>query len=572
MIQTRLHSEAVPQGFKITSWEVLEPHLLELLNSPINSVEEMGQWLVRVSNWEAQIYEEKAWRHIRVTCQTHDQEAIAAYTQWAEQMMPPVMKMFFRLLQKAVASPFFDALPDQEYEVLKKSFKSQISIFREENVSLQAEASVLARKFDRSMGGLSVEIDGEQCTMAKAVTHLEGADRDKRSKVWDLVMDARATVRDDLHQLLTDLIALRGRVAANAGFPSFTQYAYKMLERHDYGVREAEDFRHAIATVIKPLYEEQLRERRQMLGLEVLKPYDLTADLSGGKPLKPFAGSQELTEKSIRVLTQVNPAFADVIAQMRDQGLLDLESRISKAPGGYNYPLPVTGAPFIFMNATGSWGDVVTMMHEAGHAVHAYLSRNIQLYSCRHVPSEIAELASMSMELLALDALAEFYPDKEELKRAKLEQLSRMIVLLPWIATIDHFQHWIYDHPNHTREERNASWGRIHELYHGNIVDWSDNMETYLHYWQRQGHIFRSPFYYIEYGIAQLGAVAVWRNYKANPKKALRQYADALTMGYTRPMHEVYEAAGIKFDFSEAYIQDLMDFAMGEIRKIKAGN
>ncbi|MEL7340488.1 MAG: M3 family metallopeptidase, partial [Bacteroidota bacterium] len=271
---------------------------------------------------------------------------------------------------------------------------------------------------------------------------------------------------------------------------------------------------------------------------------------------------ERIVEAPHLVLGGLKTELGEMISLMNHMGYLDLDSRVGKAPGGYNYPLMEVGVPFIFMNAAGSQTDVITMLHESGHAVHSFLTRNIRLNALKRTPSEVAELAAMSMELLCLEGYEEFYQDSEELRRAKKNQLQRCIVVFPWIASVDAFQQWIYDHPGHSQEERNAAWTRLYYRFHGHTVDWTGYEEMLASMWLRQGHIFDVPFYYIEYAIAQLGALAVWRNYKQQPEQGLQQYLDALALGYTRTIPEIYEAAGIRFDFSADYVAQSIDFCL----------
>jgi oligoendopeptidase F len=343
---------------------------------------------------------------------------------------------------------------------------------------------------------------------------------------------------------------------------------FSAMGRFDYTPQDCFDFHTSIEALIVPLLTQIDGERKQQLGLADLRPWDLDVDLTGKKPLEPFTTGDELLEKTIGVFYQLDSYLGDCLATMREMGHLDLESRKGKAPGGYNYPLDEIGVPFIFMNATSSLRDVITMLHEGGHAVHSFLTRDLKLNAAKHPPSEVAELASMSMELISMDYWGTFFEDEDELKRAKRTHLESVLETFPWVATVDKFQHWIYEHPNHTQEERHAEWVNIFGTFNHKIVDWS-GVEKYKPYmWQKQLHIYEVPFYYIEYAMAQLGAIAVWKNYKENPSAGLAAYKQALSLGYTVSIGEVYEAAGIKFDFSTAYIKSLVDFVKEEMSKI----
>jgi oligoendopeptidase F len=302
--------------------------------------------------------------------------------------------------------------------------------------------------------------------------------------------------------------------------------------------------------------------------VDSLRPWDKAVDPEGRNPLKPFSDGKQLAEKTIEVFSKLDPYLGQCLSIMRTMGHLDLESRKGKAPGGYNYPLAEIGVPFIFMNATSTLRDMVTIMHEGGHAIHNFLTRDLELNDFKSTPSEVAELASMSMELISMDHWDLFFSDAEELKRAKREHLEDIIETLPWVATIDKFQHWIYENPGHSAQERKESWNRIFHEFADTVTDWSGLEKTKDYLWQKQLHLYEVPFYYIEYGMAQLGAIAVWRNYRKDPQLGLRGYQNALRLGYLKPIPEIYAAANIKFDFSSAYIKELMDFVKAELASI----
>jgi oligoendopeptidase F len=308
--------------------------------------------------------------------------------------------------------------------------------------------------------------------------------------------------------------------------------------------------------------------KRQALGVDRLRPWDIEAEPEGIQPLTPFQGGEELVAKTITTLRNVHPFFAECLSKMKEIGRFDLDSRKGKAPGGYNCPLPETGAPFIFMNAAGQMHDVTTMIHEGGHAVHSFLAHELPLTSFKEYPMEIAEVASMAMELMSMDSWEAFFDNEEDLHRAKYHQMERVITIFPWIATIDKFQHWVYENPAHTLEERAENWRRILNEFTSISLDVS-GLEDYRRFsWQRQLHLFEVPFYYIEYGIAQLGAIGLWKQYKENKEGAIQNYINALQLGGTRTLPELYEAAGLKFSFSPDHISELMLFVQKEMEAI----
>jgi oligoendopeptidase F len=281
--------------------------------------------------------------------------------------------------------------------------------------------------------------------------------------------------------------------------------------------------------------------------------------------LRPFTDGKDLYEKSVACFEQLNPFFADCLRKMNELKHFDLESRKGKAPGGYNCPLAESGAPFIFMNAAGQMSDVTTMVHEGGHAIHSFLAHPLSLSAFKEYPMEIAEVASMSMELFTMNHWQSFFDNEADLNRAKEHQLERTITIFPWIAIIDKFQHWVYENPNHTIEERTNNWTAILKEFSTNSIDYT-GLDMYRAIgWQRQLHLFEVPFYYIEYGIAQLGAIGMWMQYQKNPNQALENYMNALALGGTKTLPELYKTAGLEFNFSPNYVKTLMDFTNEEL-------
>jgi oligoendopeptidase F len=562
----------VAEDFVVTDWEQLLPYFETLMEMPLETQADIEHWLHCSSELGAVLDEDRAWRFIKMTCNTTDEEIKQRYDHFTSNILPQWSIKDNELRIKLYNSPAFAALDDDKYLIVKRSVKKRIELFKEENVPLQTKIGIRSREFDEIASSLSVEYKGERMTLQKAAALLEDSDRTVREEIWRKIMEARLEKKAELDKLFDDLAELRGQVAKNAGYASFADFKFDALGRFDYTRKDCFDFHRAIEEVVKPQLVARARVRQQNLGLEALRPWDLNVDEQSKGALKPFIGTQDLIDKSIRLFQKLDPVFASQFGLMRDMGYLDLESRMGKAPGGYNYSLAETGVPFIFMNAVGTQGDLTTMLHEIGHAVHSFATHFIKIGEFKHMPAEIAELASMSMELITLDFLDEFYPDSADLKRAKREQLIRPLTLLPWIAAIDAFQFWVYDHPGHSVEEREQAWKEIFLRFHGDQVNWDGLEDVLKNYWQKQGHVFDLPFYYIEYGIAQLGAIAVWRNYRLHQEKGLADYKHALALGYTRPIPEIYAAAGVKFEFSAAYIQELISFLVAEIDQLEGAN
>jgi oligoendopeptidase F len=401
--------------------------------------------------------------------------------------------------------------------------------------------------------------------------YLESTDRKKREEAWRLTAERRLKEKNAFEELYDQMLRLRIRIGKNAGFGNYRDYTFRRKERFDYSPADCEAFHESAEKAIKPLVQKIQRKRAQKMGLEKLRPWDLSVDPEGKPPLKPFEKMETLAESCEKILGQVDPEFGNQFNTMRALGLLDLESRKGKAPGGYNTTLSETRLPFIFMNAVGLDNDVRTLLHEGGHAMHGYASRLIPFSPYRHAPMEFCEVASMSMELMGDPFLNEVYPDPKDAARSIRRHLEDVIVLLPWIATIDAFQHWIYTHPGHSREERSAYWISLRKRL-GGIEDWTGLEEVQASLWHRQLHIFELPFYYIEYGIAQLGALQVWKNFRKDRKEGVRLYKQGLSVGGSQTLPEIFKSAGIRFDFSLGMIQPLMEEVEKELERLEKVN
>lgn len=555
--------------FKITDWPHLQPLLDELKNRQFDSAADLKQWLKDHSELEAVISEDGAWRYIKMTCNTQDEKLQQDFNFFVTEIEPHLAPYANDLNKKLVESPFVSALTEEAYRVYIRGVKKSIELFREENIPLNTELRQKEQEYGNISSAQTITHKGEEMTLQKAATFFKSQDRPLRESIYNEIQVRRGQDEGALNNLYNDLIALRHRVALNAGFKNYRDYKHQELGRFDYSVSDCFNFHDAIQQHIVPLVKENEQARKTTLGLDSYRPWDREVDVDGKAPLKPFTNGKDLTDKTITCFKEVDTYFADCISTMDRMKRLDLESRIGKAPGGYNYPLMETDVPFIFMNAVGLHRDMVTMVHEGGHAVHAFLAANLELTEFKSTPSEVAELASMSMELISMEHWDAFFPDKDDLKRARKEQLDKVLQGLPWIAQIDKFQHWVYEHPTHTVEERYAYWLQLCAEFGTGVVDYSGLEDNLKRSWQVQLHLFEVPFYYIEYGMAQLGAIAVWRNYKQNPAKALEQYKNALKLGYTKTIPEIYQAAGIEFNFSSDYVRELAAFVKKEYEALK---
>jgi oligoendopeptidase F len=557
----------VPANFEM-NWENLEPLFNELIARPIHSVEELEQWMRDRSEVEAAIEEDFAWRYIRMTCDTTNEDLLAKFQYFATEVEPKIAPCNNELNKKLVASEYADQLDKEKYFIYLRGIRKALELFREENIPVQTEIQLEQQKYQSITGSMSVHIGDKEYTMEQAGVFLKDTDRAKRQLAWETITARRLQDKDTLNSLFDHLRALRHQLALNANFENFRDYMFQALGRFDYTPQDCYAFHEAIEKEIVPILHEQAEKRKAALALDTLKAWDMDVDVSGKPALKPFKNGDDLIEKSIQCFSNISRYLGERLEIMKDNSLFDVESRKGKAPGGYNYPLSETGAPFIFMNSANTFRDLTTMVHEGGHAVHTFLTADLELNDFKHTPAEVAELASMSMELISMDNWDVYFDNEEDLKRAKRDQLIDVLKTLPWVAVVDQFQHWIYTNPDHTDEQRTEAWTQIYERFGAGFVDWSDHPEAETNLWQKQLHIFEVPFYYIEYGMAQLGAIAVWKNYKENPEKGLQQYLDALKLGYTKTIKEIYETAGIKFDFSAGYVAELAAFVKREMEKI----
>lgn len=564
----KLERTFLPKDFTVTNWENLEPFFKELLERPIENKTNLEQWLKDMSELEAVVSEDACWRQIKMTCDTTDKNLEEAFTYFCMEIQPKLQPYADALNKKFVYSPFTKELDEQQFFTYLRSVKKSIDLFREANIPIQAELSVMQQQYGAIAGKMTVEVNGQEYTLQQASKFLENEDRGLREEVYKKIQERRLQDKNAMNNLYTELIAKRHEIAINAGFANYRDYKFVELGRFDYSKEDCYNFHEAVKQHVLPLIEKIYEKKKQKLGLATLKPWDTEAEPAGIQPLKPFTNGTELYEKSVACFEKLHPFFADCLRKMNELKHFDLESRIGKAPGGYNCPLAESGAPFIFMNAAGSMSDVTTMVHEGGHAVHSFLSHNLELSAFKEYPMEIAEVASMAMELFSMNHWESFFDSEEELSRAKEHQLERTITIFPWIAIIDKFQHWVYENPTHTVEKRTEKWMEILQEFSTNAIDFT-GLETYRAIgWQRQLHLFEVPFYYIEYGIAQLGAIGLWMQYKQNPQQAIENYIKALSLGGTKTLPELYAAAGLKFDLSPAHIKTLMDFVNEQMENL----
>ncbi len=575
-----LNTRFVPAQIDATVWENIEPLFTSLLERPVESAQEFESWLIDRSELEATCHEAEANLYISMTCDTDDKDAAAAFTSYIENISPKIKPLAFELDKKQAA--LFDQfdMDRHRYEVLARSTRAAVELFRKENIPLQTELEKLTQQYQTVTGTMTVEFNGKEHTMPQMGVYQESNDRSVREQAWRASAARRLEDKDTIDEIYDKQIALRDQVAKNAGFSNYVGYAFKSMLRFDYGPEDCMTFHEAVEKTVVPFNERRLAERQAALGIDSVRPWDLAVDIRGRPPLKPFSGGRELVSKATCAFEKLDPRLATMFGELgdgsecrgsRDGANFDLDSRKGKAPGGYQYMRDRIRMPFIFMNAAGLHRDVETMVHEAGHAFHSMLCRSEPLLDYRHSPIEFAEVASMSMELLTMKhwgGSEGYYPDQADHNRAMRKQLQGSISLLAWIATIDAFQHWIYTHPTHSREERLAYWLELESRF-GAGVDWSGLDDEHKWLWQRQPHLWGHPFYYIEYGIAQLGALQLWlMSLEEGQAAAIDAYMRALSLGGSRPLPELFEAAGLSFEFGPSMVGTLVDRVERELAKL----
>lgn len=557
----------IPENLQI-NWDNLEPILNELLARPIENVRELEQWLKDKSELEAALEEDFAWRYIKMSCDTSNDVLVKDFQYFATEIEPKISPIANQLNQKFNDNAFIDELDQEKYFVFIRSIRKAIEIYRVENVDLLTKIQVAQQKYQSITGAMSVIINDQEYTLEQASNFIKDPNREIRQQAWETIQQRRLIDKDQLNILFDELLVMRHQVALNAGFENYRDYMFQALGRFDYTPQDCYHFHEAIEKEIVPILKEQAEKRAESLGIEQLRPWDMDVSTTGKPALKPFKDGIDLIDKSITCFNAINPQLGQMLETMKVNQLFDVESRKGKAPGGYNYPLAETGAPFIFMNSANSFRDLTTMVHEGGHAIHTFLTATLELNDFKHCPSEVAELASMSMELISMDYWDKYFDNEEDLIRAKKEQLTDVLKTLPWVAVIDQFQHWIYTNPSHNAADREVAFKQIYSRFGAGFTTWKELEHEFGNVWQKQLHLFEVPFYYIEYAIAQLGAIAIWKNYKENPEHALQQYLAALSLGYSKPINEIYETAGIKFDFSLDYVAQLAAFVKDELQKL----
>ena len=557
----------VDVDFKLSTWEDVKPYYDELVERPITSQKGFETWLKDWDELYAVVSEDMRGKYIATSINTTDEAAKQALQSFYVEIEPKLKPYENTLQKKFDTSPFKEQL-SPDFDNLKRGIEKDLALFTEKNIELSKDLSLMENEYAEITGSWSIEYKGEELTMPQAAKFAKDTNRETRKKVYLLARERELQDADKLDDLMSRLVAKRHQLALNAGYENYRDYMFDQKHRFDYTAKDCEAFHYAVATAIVPLLREIDQKRQTDMGVDTLYPWDLSVDPFNQAPLKPFEDTEDFVNKTVHCFNKLDSYFGACISNMYAMGKLDLESRKGKAPGGYNMSMPESGIPFIFMNHASSEGDVRVMVHEGGHAIHSYLDYEIPFANLRDVPSEVAELASMAMELFSLENWESFYSDKSDLTRAKRNHLEGLLKILPGVAKGDAFQHWMYLNPKHTVDERRAKWLELNKIYGTGVVD-NNGLEVY----QQTGyqgilHFYQVPFYYIEYGFAQLGAIAMWRNFKEDKQAAIEAYKRALRLGYTRSIPAIYEAADIQFDFSADYVNNLSAFVKQELAQL----
>jgi oligoendopeptidase F len=561
----------VPENLDCSDITQIEPLYRALLDRPLHSSGDLAQWLADLSELEARFDEFYSRRYIDHTCHTDDAAIEARYMQLVEQVLPKIKPLDFQIKRKYAACAHRAGLDPRRFEVMDRSWQTQVELFRESNIPLQTQATRLTTQYAKILGDMLVEFRGKSYTMQQLARFTEEPDRGTRQEAWELAEARRLRDVEPIHAIFEQLLELRQQMAKNADFADYRAYTWKSRERFDYSPEDCLKFGDAVAQVCLPLVEQLDRQRQATMQVDRLRPWDMAVDVLGRAALRPFdpENIEDFVQRTRQVFHRLSPEMGAQFATLEMGRNLDLQSRKGKRPGGYQSSLEVVKEPFIFMNAAGLQRDVETLLHEGGHALHYLDAATEPLVYLRSAPLEFCEVASMSMELLGSDGFDEYYTAADA-ARAKRTLLEGIVRILPWIAVIDGYQHWLYTHPGHSRDERMSAWLSILDRFSSKVVDRTGHEAIRAAQWQRQGHLFNSPFYYIEYGIAQLGALQVWRNYRQDRGGTLRKLRGAFALGGKRPLPELFEAAGIRFDFSAGTLRPLVEELRGELEKLPA--
>ena len=559
-----------PAELSEMTWEQIEPLYVTLAERELPDDDATKSWLQDWNDLDTSLMEAASVANVAVSCDSQNSEKEARHLRFSSEIMPQRGKIANDLIGKLLDSGY----APEELETVLRRARTDREIFREENVPLQQELSKLSNAYNKAAGSMTVEWDGKDVPLSRLNPFMEHPAREVRERAWRLHLQPYIDQREDLADIFDKQLDLRQQVARNAGFENYRDYIFAEKYRYDYTPEDSYSFHDAVEQSFVPALRELQEDRKAKMGVDSLRPWDLAQDPEGREPLTPYEDMDQMTAIAQKVFAKVDPIFGEQFGIMRDEDLLDLQSRTGKRPGGFCTSFPHRKRPFIFMNASGTGGDIRTLLHEAGHAFHGFATmEHLPYLSQRRYGSEMAEVASMSMELLASPYLRKedggFYDDADY-ARARIEHLESIIKLFAWVAPVDAFQQWIYTDPAAAdRDARDAKWVEIWNRFDPD-TDWSDLNDWRVARWYKQLHIFLYPFYYIEYAIAQLGALQVWRNALQDQAKAVEDYRAALALGGSKPLPELFESAGARLIFDAEGMADLVQLMQREIATLRA--
>ena len=558
----------IPADFDPADLDSLRERVDALLARPVETAGELESFLRDWSELTSTVEAENARRYIAKTCDTVDEAIKDSFLSYQREVVPLYSELNDNLDRKYLASPARPSLPGR-YELFDRRRKTKAELFRKENTRLETEDTELHAKYMEIQGAITIEIDGETLTREQCAALLEKPDRELREKAFRRLAERRLQDRNKIEELFDQQLAIRHQVALNAGYENYRDYRFQELCRFDYGPGDCAAFHTAVEEVVVPAVGELTRKRTEKLGIDFLRPWDRVVSPFGRPPCTPFTTEREYIEKTQALFRAVDPIFEKEFDILDRNGLLDLMSRPGKAPGGYMYSIEDMRLPFIFFNAVGTHSDIQTLLHEGGHAFHTLATRDEPIGDYRSAPMEFCEVASMSMELFGLERIDEIY-DPQDSREHKYLQLESIVDLFGWVATIDAFQHWLYTHPGHSRQERRDEWVELASRFSPHI-DWSGMEDHFAYLWHRQGHLFSQPFYYIEYAIAQIGALQAWLAESRDHAGTVRKYQEALALGGSRSLPALFETAGLRFAMGSDILNEIIPAVMKRIGELDAG-
>jgi oligoendopeptidase F len=563
----KMKRKFVPEKISWKSFSDLEKLYKSLLAREINSGKSLEKLIADLNEMKIVLFEKRTRAYINMTSHTNNKKTQEAYIHFITKIEPKAKEYTFEIHKKILENNEKYPLTSSKYNIYIRHLKNHQKLFRKENVILEKQEERHANEYSKIMGNMMFSFRGKKYTSMQMYKFLEEQEKNIRKEAYNVLWKERKKEVSKIYSIFRKQIKIRNRIAKNANFKNYRDYKFEEMERFYYTPEDCFSFHKNIKKNIIPLANRIMERRKKALDIKNIKPWDIYIDIYGKNPLQPFSDSKELLSKTIEVFKRVHPELGKKVSLMRKKRMLDLESREGKAPGGYMSDLPETKLPFIFMNSAGIHEDVLILIHESGHAFHYFGYTEQPLIEYHAPPHEISEVASMGMELITMDSWNTFYDKKEDILRAKIRQLESIILLFPWISIIDIFQHWIYTQEDLNKHSVIKKWKELTDSFRS-YIDYRGSNFSYSYAWIGQLHLFEVPFYYIEYAFAQLGALQLWVNYRKNPQRTIDQYMKGLSAGGSKPLPELYEAIGIKFDFSEKMLKKLINEVNRELESL----